>query len=103
MYKRANSSVLVGFIDASKAFDRINHHKLFTKLSLRGVPGTITRILAFWYANQKMQIKWGDTVSSVLPSVLAMVFVRVEYSLQGFLIFIWTIYLNSYEPVKRDV
>lgn len=64
MYKRANSSVLVGITDASKAFDRINHHKLFTKLSLRGVPGTITRILAFWYANQKMQIKWGDTVST---------------------------------------
>lgn len=26
-YRRQNSSVLIGFIDASKAFDGINHHK----------------------------------------------------------------------------
>uniref|UniRef100_A0A0S7EYH5 LIN1 n=1 Tax=Poeciliopsis prolifica TaxID=188132 RepID=A0A0S7EYH5_9TELE len=31
-YLRKNSSVLLGFIDASKAFDRVNHNKLFDKL-----------------------------------------------------------------------
>ena len=30
-YRRQNSSVFIGFIDASKAFDRVNHHKLFLK------------------------------------------------------------------------
>ena len=63
-YKRANSSVLLGFIDASKAFDRVNHQKLFMKLRERGVPETIIRILAFWYANQRMQVRWGSAVSA---------------------------------------
>ena len=63
-YRRQNSTVLIGFIDASKAFDRINHHKLFLKLSQRGVPGSITRILAYWYSNQNMQVRWGSRVST---------------------------------------
>ena len=32
-YKSQNSTVFLCFIDASKAFDRINHEKLFLKLS----------------------------------------------------------------------
>ncbi len=32
LYKRQNSTVIIGFIDASKAFDRVNHQKLFSKL-----------------------------------------------------------------------
>lgn len=51
------SSMIIGFIDASKAFARVNHHKLFEKLSQRGAPDSIIRILAYWYANQSMQVK----------------------------------------------
>lgn len=43
-YGDKNSSVLMCFIDASKAFDRINHDKLFNKLRQRGVPKYIVRI-----------------------------------------------------------
>ena len=50
-YRRQTSAVLVGFIDASKAFDRVNHQKLFLKLTQRGAPGSIT-----WYSNQSMQV-----------------------------------------------
>ena len=56
--------MLIGFIDASRAFDRINHHKLFVKLKQRGVPGCIIRILAYWYAKQSMQVKWGSCLSA---------------------------------------
>ena len=52
------------FIDASKAFDRINHDKLFSKLQHRGVPRYLVRILAFWYANQQMRVKWGNSLSA---------------------------------------
>ncbi|KAM3862847.1 uncharacterized protein kif20ba [Diretmus argenteus] len=39
---------MVGFVDASKAFDRVNHHKLFVKLRERGVPGAFIIILSYW-------------------------------------------------------
>ena len=64
-YRDKNSSVLMCFIDASKAFDRINHDKLFNKLRQRGVPKYIVYIiLAYWYAHQTMQVKWGNSVSA---------------------------------------
>ena len=52
------------FIDASKAFDRVNHEKLFLKLHNRGVPNYLVRILAFWYAHQSMYVKWGNSMSA---------------------------------------
>ena len=54
----------MGFIDASRAFDRLHHYKLFNKLRLRGVPKCLIRILVYWYANQTMQVRWGSTLST---------------------------------------
>jgi len=62
-YNSQNSTTFMCFIDASKAFDRVNHAKLFSKLQHRGVPKVIIRILVFWYAHQSMQVKWGGLVS----------------------------------------
>jgi hypothetical protein len=42
----------------------VNHRKLFMKLTQRGVPGYIVRVLIYWYAHQKMQIKWGGSISA---------------------------------------
>lgn len=64
LYRAKNSSVLMCFIDASKAFDRVNHRKLFDKLKRRGVPQYIVRILSYWYAHQSMQVKWGSSISA---------------------------------------
>ncbi len=38
VYNRHNSTVFMCFLDASKAFDQINHTKLVIKLQDRGVP-----------------------------------------------------------------
>ena len=45
LYRKLNGSVFVCFLDASKAFDRVNHTTLFKQLGERGVPGYILRIL----------------------------------------------------------
>ena len=63
-YRSRNSTVFMCFLDASKAFDRINHGKLFAKLLERGVPSYIIRILQFWYSHQTMQVRWGMSIST---------------------------------------
>ena len=53
----------LGFFDASKAFDKVNHWNLFKKLIYRGVPIILIRILLFWYRNQTFCVKWGSCTS----------------------------------------
>ena len=49
-------------MDATKAFDRINHWTLFNKLIERGVPVTIVRMLCYWYRSQHSYVRWGSHV-----------------------------------------
>ena len=63
-YRVVDGSVFICFLDASKAFDRVNHRTLFAKLGIRGTPQYIIRILSFCYANQQMCIRWGRTYST---------------------------------------
>ena len=62
-YRTLNTTVFVAFLDASKAFDRINHERLFAKLIKRNVPLYLIRILMFWYHSQTFCVRWGDTYS----------------------------------------
>ena len=62
-YKNKGSCVYTCFLDASKAFDRVCHSKLFLKLNERGIPGYLIRILIYWYGNQTMCIRWGSKIS----------------------------------------
>ena len=62
-YHSRHSSMFLCFLDASKAFDRINHGKLFKKMADRGIPLYLIRILVFWYAHQTMMVRWGSSMS----------------------------------------
>ena len=62
-YIHNGSSVLGCFLDASKAFDLVNHDILFQKLYDRGLPQTVMRFLSSWYITQQMSIRWGSSFS----------------------------------------
>ena len=51
------------FLDASKAFDRVDHHALFLKLLRRNLPPVVVRLLLFWYQQQSVQIRWQSSLS----------------------------------------
>ena len=63
-YKQWNTTIFVTFLDASKAFDRIDHWLLFKKLIDKHVPLFIIKLLVCWYSTQKMHIRWGNTVNT---------------------------------------
>lgn len=63
-YSKNSSPVVISFLDASKAFDRLNHWSLFKKLVYRGVPLYVVRILVFWYSTQNVFVQWGKVMSS---------------------------------------
>ena len=62
-FRKRNTTVFTCFLDASKAFDRVNHKVLFESLIKRGVPGYLVRLLVFWYRSQSMCVRWGQTYS----------------------------------------
>ena len=63
-YKQRNTIVFVTFLDASKAFDQIDHWRLFTKLIDKQVHLFVIKLLVFWYSRQHMNIRWDNTNSS---------------------------------------
>ena len=57
-YSTHNSHVFCTFLDASKAFDRVNYCKLFNILVSRGLPPYITRVIIKLYIAQQAQVSW---------------------------------------------
>ena len=66
-YYNNNTNIFVAFLDASKAFDKINHNILFHRLKDNNVPSYIINFLNYWYRNQRIYIKWGDNTSNSFP------------------------------------
>ena len=62
-YLHNGSTVLGCFLDASKAFDLVDHHKLFGILKKRGLPIPILHFLCSWYCKQEMKVQWGSCLS----------------------------------------
>ena len=64
-YTKHGSAVHVAFMDASKAFDRVNRQKLITKLTQRDVHKYLLRVICNEYNNQS--VRWGYTYSEFFP------------------------------------
>ena len=62
-YNLHNSPVHTCFLDASKAYDLVNHWTLFKKLLDRSVHILVARMFMFWYTRQELCIKCRRRVS----------------------------------------
>ena len=63
-YINKGSYVPCIMIDASQAFDRVEYIKLLTLLLKRGLCPIVVRFLVSCYTQQKLRIKWGNSVSN---------------------------------------
>lgn len=63
-YRERGSHVFTCFVDFTRAFDRVNYWKLFNKLLDDGVSVDIVALLAFWYSNQELCVRWKSNLSS---------------------------------------
>jgi len=66
-YTHHNSFVYCTFLDATKAFDRVNYCKLFRILIDRGLPVYIVRMLIQMYITQVARVSWAGILSNQFP------------------------------------
>ena len=76
-YNYYNSPVYTCFLDAPKAFDRVNHWTMFKKLILRGVPIIIVRMLFFGIVLSNFV--YNGAKRGLLLSLFLTVFDKAEY------------------------
>ena len=64
-FTACHSPIYVLYMDASKAFDRLYHIELFRPLSERAVCPLILRLLFNMHRKQRIQVRWGDSLSDM--------------------------------------
>ena len=69
-YRNRGSHVFACFVDFVKAFDYVNHWKLFLKFFLLQdkVDVNIVSMMAYWYASQQLCVKWLSTFSRLFTT-----------------------------------
>lgn len=60
------SNIYLSSLDASKAFDRINHFKLFSTLIKKGFPNLFIKTIINWYSRLSVRVKWLNSISTSL-------------------------------------
>jgi len=60
-----NSTMFITAVDASKAFDRLDHCKLINKLRDRNLPSCFVRVISSWYSKLYSVVRWNSVYSSV--------------------------------------
>ena len=67
-YRYQDTPLYMCFLDAKRAFDRVNHWMLAKKLLDRNLPLHIVKLFVFWYSEQKFIVRWGNSLSMTLSS-----------------------------------
>ena len=62
-FNERGSSVFIASLDIKKAFDRVNHYKLFRSLLSIGVPLIVVDVLSNWYSKMFCVVKWNGSLS----------------------------------------
>jgi hypothetical protein len=62
-YNSGHSDVFAVFLDATKAFDRVNYGKLFRSLVDRNLPANVVKLLLTLYTKQRVRIQWNGVLS----------------------------------------
>jgi len=62
-YVNRGSTVFTAALDISKAYDCVNHYKLFTSLLKAGVPRWLIDILVNWYSKLFVAVRWNECLS----------------------------------------
>ena len=57
-YTKHGSGMYAAFLDASKAFDRVNRHQFIKKLATRDVPKCLLKVICNEYTNQSVCVRW---------------------------------------------
>ena len=57
-YTSKDCHVFSYFVDFNKAFDKVNYRHLFTELLNESVSTCIVSLLAYWYSNHAIAVKW---------------------------------------------
>ena len=63
-FLNCGSPAFICFLDATKAFDRENHTKLFNIWKTRKISEYWIGILFYWRSNWKYAVRWGNAISS---------------------------------------
>lgn len=66
-YLRRGSHVYLCYLDATAAFDNVNHELLLQKLCSRGFNHDFIRLLEYWFNNQFFLCRWKHVLSSNFP------------------------------------
>ncbi len=68
-YRNGRSKFYTCFMDASKAFDRIRHDKLFKILQDRGIYPLALRLIIDMYKRQKSRTSWNNVTGEYFNSI----------------------------------
>ena len=93
-YTEGGSTVSIRALDLSKAFDKVNHFALFSKLMARNVPVLLLRLVERWFSLASICVKWGGHITHFFK-VFAGVN-RAVRCLPVYLQYTWTTLLRKY-------